>query len=196
MCKKFMKTNTSNGMKKQLLFFASKCLLFLCALIYSPTVFAAKDSVQGYLISILFFINRVVLPLLFGIALLFFLVNVARYFVIGGAEEESQQKAKLLALYGIGAFVFLVSIWGIVNMFTDGLNIDRNNALCPDYNARCREGGWFGSGGIFSGYIEFEFDMTIDGVGGSSGVGNGKVLDNANNDNLNPGFLNDFQKNN
>jgi hypothetical protein len=152
-------------MKKQLAFLCIKCFLFLFALVYSPTAFGAvagKDSVQGYLVSILLFINRVLLPFIFGIALLFFLVNTARYFIIGAADEENQQKAKLLALYGIGAFVFLVSIWGIVNMFTSSLNIDRENALCPDYVSNCREGGWFGGGGLFGGYVEFEFDMTIN----------------------------------
>lgn len=94
---------------------------------------AGKDSIQGYLILILQFINNVLLPILFSLALLFFLINVARYFIIKGANDADRAKARVLALYGIGAFVFLVSIWGIVNMFVSGLGIDNDRAMCPDY---------------------------------------------------------------
>lgn len=94
---------------------------------------ANKDSVQGYIVLILQFINWTLLPLLFSVALLFFLINAARYFIIGGDDDGSREKARRLALYGIGAFVFLVSIWGIVNMFVFGLGIGQEEAMCPDY---------------------------------------------------------------
>ena len=108
----------------------------------ATTVFAAsggKDSLQGYLILIMQFINYTLLPIIFSIALLFFLVNAARYFIIEGADSEGREKAKKLALYGIGAFVFLVSIWGIVNMLVNGLGIGNGDVLCPDYlNGNCQ----------------------------------------------------------
>lgn len=94
---------------------------------------AGKDSVQGYLVMIGLFINNTILPLIFTIALLFFLVNAARYFIFQGSDEGGQDKARRMALYGIGAFVFLVSIWGIVNMLVGGLGIQRSESLCPDY---------------------------------------------------------------
>lgn len=93
----------------------------------------SKDSVQGYIILILEFINFAVLPLLFSIALLFFLINAARYFIISAGEAAAREKARTLALYGIGAFVIMVSIWGIVNMFVYGLEIDGEGSICPDY---------------------------------------------------------------
>ncbi len=122
------------------------------ALLIFPTVTfaqqASKDSVQGYLVMIGLFINNTILPLIFTIALLFFLVNAARYFVFGGANEDGQDKARRMALYGIGAFVFLVSIWGIVNMLVSGLGIQRSESLCPDYlNNWCN---YSGRGGLDS----------------------------------------------
>lgn len=114
-------------------FVLGQTALFLIA---APGVFAAaasQDSVQGYILWILQFINFILLPLLFSIALLFFLINAARYFIFKGDSDSDREKARTLALYGIGAFVFLVSIWGLVNMFVSGLGIDSTEAICPDY---------------------------------------------------------------
>lgn len=94
---------------------------------------AGKDSIQGYLVLILEFINFTIIPLLFTFALLFFLVNATRYFIIEAGDSDGRDKAKRLALYGISAFVILVSIWGIVNMFVYGLGIDGSDSKCPDY---------------------------------------------------------------
>lgn len=94
---------------------------------------ANHDTVQGYIVSILQFINFILLPLLFSIALLFFLVNMARYFILKSDNDGEREKARMLALYGVGAFVILVSMWGIVNMFVSGLEIDDDRARCPDY---------------------------------------------------------------
>jgi hypothetical protein len=108
---------------------------------------AGKDSLQGYILLILQFINWVLIPFLFSLALLFFLINAARYFIIKGDNEGDREKARVLALYGIGAFVLLVSVWGIVNLFVFGLGIGRDEALCPDYMDN-----WCGSSSFREGY--------------------------------------------
>ena len=108
---------------------------------FAQSLEANKDSVQGYIVLVLQFINWTLLPLLFSIALLFFLINAARYFIIEGDNDGAREKARTLALYGIGAFVFLVSIWGIVNMFVFGLGIGQEESMCPDYLD-----DWCGSG--------------------------------------------------
>jgi succinate dehydrogenase/fumarate reductase cytochrome b subunit len=112
--------------------------MFLLYCIHAPLyVYAAptagKHSIQGYLGLAIIFINNVILPLLFSVALLFFLVNATRYFVLKSGESEGRETARRLALYAIGAFVFLVSLWGIVNMIVYGLGFDENQAPCPDY---------------------------------------------------------------
>lgn len=99
--------------------------------------YACHMDVQTFLNDILIFINERIVPLLLAVAFLVFIWNVARYFIIGGADEQNRQKAKRLALYGIGAFVFIVCIWGIVNLFVSGLGFDRQSFICPDYNLNC-----------------------------------------------------------
>ncbi len=98
------------------------------------------DGIAAYIIKIIAFINFAIIPLLFGIALLFFLINIVRYFIIDTSSADSREKAKRSALYGIAAFVFLVSIWGIVNLFVSGLEFDQQDSICPDYL-----GSWCGN---------------------------------------------------
>ena len=89
-------------------------------------------NIQAFLTSILTFLNSIILPFLITIAFLFFLINATRYFIIGGASEENQEKAKTLALWGIAAFVFILSLWGIVNLIVGGLDLT-NMPMTPDY---------------------------------------------------------------
>lgn len=90
-------------------------------------------SIQDYLVSITFFINDALLPVLFALALLFFVFNSFRFFILGHNESDAKEKAKQLAIYGIAAFVLLVSIWGIVNLIVYGLDISGDYPVTPDY---------------------------------------------------------------
>lgn len=106
------------------------------------------STFQNIIISFSYFLNNVLLPFLFALALLIFLVNVARYFIIGGGNQKNREKARLLAIYSIAAFVFLVSIWGIVNMFVSSLGFNNTTAMCPDYlGSWCNSRGSSGSSG-------------------------------------------------
>lgn len=119
------------GIKKSL----ASITLLLVAL---PThVVLAASSVQELIFDITKFIGKVLLPFLFSLALLFFLVNIARYFILKSAETSEREKARVYALYSIGAFVIILSIWGIVNLFTSAFDIDNAPPLCPDYNPDC-----------------------------------------------------------
>jgi succinate dehydrogenase/fumarate reductase cytochrome b subunit len=99
-------------------------------LLLVPTVsFAASGSLQTLLDGIGGFINEVLIPFILGIAFLIFLINAVRFFVIGGDNQESQENAKSLALYGIGAFALLLSFWGIVNVFANSLGLNEDNCI-------------------------------------------------------------------
>ena len=99
-------------------------------------------TIQDFLLDIGIFINYTLIPFLFALALLFFVFNVARYFIIGANDPKKREQARQLALYGILAFVFLVSLWGIVNLVSRGLGIDYDRSMCPDYMD-----GWCGDSG-------------------------------------------------
>lgn len=161
------------------------------SMVYSPIAFAAASDAQGYLRLGLLFINNVIIPLLFSIALLFFLVNAARYFIIGGGDSDSQAKAKLLALYGIGAFVFLVSIWGIVNMIVSGLGFDDTRARCPDYLGNWCESRGYGAGRSGNGiFFNATLDIQVNGQLPSNGTNNSFINNGNNPGNVNaPGYF-------
>ena len=91
-------------------------------------------SLQEYIIGITIFVNNVIIPFLFGLALLFFIWNAFRFFILGNKNGPDQENAKKLAFYGIGAFVFLVSLWGIINLLVSGLGFNNSNyPIEPDY---------------------------------------------------------------
>ena len=80
-------------------------------------------SLQGLITGIGGFLGAVVIPLLLGIAFLALVWNTVRFFIIGAANEESQQNAKTLAFYSVAAFVLILSFWGIVRMLGDGIGL-------------------------------------------------------------------------
>lgn len=90
-------------------------------------------NIQTFLTNILTFLNGTIMPFLIALAFVFFLWNAFRYFIVGGANEESQEKAKTLAMWGIAAFVFIVSLWGIVNLLVGGLGFGTNTPTTSDY---------------------------------------------------------------
>lgn len=110
-------------------------------LIIAPGIVAAQTgSAQTLIGAIGDFMNGVLIPLLLGIAFLFFVINGVRFFVIGGSSDEGQERAKNLALYGIATFVFILSFWGIVNVLGSGIGISGTDPctsnLYPDYFER------------------------------------------------------------
>jgi len=144
---------------------------------------ATNNSIQALLGNVSLFISEVLIPVLFSIAFLFFLVNMVKYFIIGGASEEDRAKGKKNVLYSLIAFVFLISIWSIVTLLVNGLGIEDNDAICPDYmqgacgddiNHASGTSGGFGAvtfpgagGGTTGGGTE----STGNGSGGSTGNG-------------------------
>ena len=95
--------------------------------------FAQVGSFQSMFGNIVTFIDRTLIPFLFGLAFLFFVINVFRYFILGGGNPDAQESAKSLATYGVAAFVFLIIFWGIVNMLVSSLGLDGTRSITSDY---------------------------------------------------------------
>lgn len=93
-------------------------------------------DLQAILTAIVTFISDSLIPFLMAIAFFFFIWNAVRYFIIGGANPDSQEKAKSLAIWGILGFVVIVSLWGIVNLFTSSFGFNNNDVPTPDYMER------------------------------------------------------------
>lgn len=107
----------------------SKYTLFII-ISFPNFVFAADGSLQLLLVGIGGFLNNIVIPFILAIAFIIFVINVVRFFIIGSANAEGQKNAQHLAIYGIGAFVFILSFWGLVNLLTDGVGVKLSGTPC------------------------------------------------------------------
>lgn len=106
--------------------------LLLIALFLLPTISHAQ-SLQVFITSTIKFLNTIIIPFLLGIGFLFFVINVIRYFVAGGSNEDDREKAKALAIYSVAAFVIIVTFWGIINMLASSTGLQGKNQPAQDY---------------------------------------------------------------
>lgn len=88
-------------------------------------------TLDVYLPSIVGFISSILVPLLFAVAFIVFIYGVFQYFIAGGANEEQREKGKQLVMWGIIAFVVMVSLWGLVNLIRNTLNFGENGNTPP-----------------------------------------------------------------
>ncbi|MDO8623872.1 MAG: pilin [bacterium] len=73
---------------------------------------------------IVFFINVVLVPLLMAVAFVVFLWGVFNYFIWNADSEDKRKEGKYFVMYGIVGFVIIISLWGLVNVGVDLLNLD------------------------------------------------------------------------
>jgi len=84
-------------------------------------VLAQTMNLQNLLANLIILVNNYIIPLLLGIAFIIFIWNAFRYFILTSNTTEGQENARYLALYGIAAFVLILSLWGIVNLVINGV---------------------------------------------------------------------------
>lgn len=98
----------------------------------TPLVTQAAD-LQTFIGNVLSFINDYIILFLLAAAFLFFIINVVRFFILGSTSDDGKEKAKALAIYGVGAFVLIVILWGIVNMLVSSLGFGGDTQPSQDY---------------------------------------------------------------
>lgn len=99
-----------------------KYILSSVTLLLVPMLVSAQfGPIDTFFINILDFINGILVPVIFALALLVFLYGMFKFFILGGSDETERNKGKQLVLWAIIGFVLMVSIWGIVNMIATGL---------------------------------------------------------------------------
>lgn len=71
------------------------------------------------------FVDFAIVPLLYALAFLFFLIGVVRF--LFSMEEEKRQEGKKFVVWALVGMVILFSVWGIVKLLlaalTDGAGI-------------------------------------------------------------------------
>ncbi len=65
--------------------------------------------------------DLVLIPLMYALAFIIFLIGIVRFFFIEG--EESRAKGKVFIMWGIVGFVVIFSVWGIVNVLLRTLSL-------------------------------------------------------------------------
>lgn len=111
-------------MKKSVVFSGVSVLALTPAL-----VMAQFGEVNTFFGKIIAFINDVLIPLIFAVALLMFIYGMFKYFIAGGADEGNREDGKQLMLYSILGFVLMVSIFGIVNLIANGLGFSKQQNI-------------------------------------------------------------------
>jgi len=91
--------------------------------------FAQFGGINTFITDIIAFINNVLIPLVFAIALLVFLYGVFDYFILGGGDEGKREEGRKLMLWAIIGFVVMVSIFGIVNLIANGLGFSADQDI-------------------------------------------------------------------
>lgn len=97
--------------------------VFILPLIVFPVAVSAQyfGEVDTFFTRISGFIDNILIPLIFTFALLVFLWGMFKYFILGGSSDDERAKGRKLIIWAIIGFVLMVSIWGIVNIISDGL---------------------------------------------------------------------------
>jgi len=76
-------------------------------------------------------INNVFVPVLFAVAFIVFLWGIAQAYIFSQGDETAVKKGHQLILWGLVAFVVMLSVWGLVNILSDTLGLGSD--FVPDY---------------------------------------------------------------
>lgn len=88
---------------------------------------------EGYKKSIVGIINTILVPVLMAIAFIVFLWGVYKYFIYGASNEGEKAEGRKFALWGVIGFVIILSLWGLVNIVKDTLNLNQAGSNVPAY---------------------------------------------------------------
>ncbi|MDR3548866.1 MAG: hypothetical protein P4M11_11475 [Candidatus Pacebacteria bacterium] len=111
-------------MKKKLAYIGTGFLLPLLAA--AQTINSLQSAGQW----VINFINTVLVPVIFAIAFIVFIIGVFQYFILSRGNEEAQGQARSLMLWGLIGFFVMVSVWGLVNILLGTFNL---NSAVPTY---------------------------------------------------------------
>ncbi len=108
--------------------------IFVILTAFTPTLVSAQERLSG---TKKFFeavrgIVATLIPIAFGLALMFFFWGIAKYIWSAGSSKE---EGKQIMLWGVIAVFVMSSIWGIVAFIGDSFGIDQEtNMNIPTIN--------------------------------------------------------------
>ena len=112
---------------RKALTFAGSQLLFLSPLV----AFAQEDlgPISTFFEKVFNLIDGTLIPLMFALAILVFFYGIFKYFILGGGDEGSRGEGRQLMLWGIIGFVVMVSLYGIIALVQQSLDINANETV-------------------------------------------------------------------
>jgi uncharacterized membrane protein YidH (DUF202 family) len=75
-------------------------------------------------------INSIVIPLIVGIAGVWFMIGVIKY-VTAGESEEGRKAGRNMMIWGIIALFVMISVWGLVNILVETFGLSGRNTIDP-----------------------------------------------------------------
>lgn len=83
-------------------------------------------------------INGVLVPVVFALAFIVFLYGIAKAYIFSAGEPEEVAKGHKLLMWGIIAFVVMLSLWGLVNVVAGtfglgGVSAPQTPSSIPSY---------------------------------------------------------------
>lgn len=88
--------------------------LLVLALFLLPSAAHAAPKNFAELVGVFLGIINLLVPFLFGLALVVFLWGITNAWILGGADEAKVTRGKQIALAGIIGLVVMSGVWGIV----------------------------------------------------------------------------------
>jgi hypothetical protein len=111
--------------------------VFSVLIISSPLLVNAQSigNVQNLFALFLNVLNLYVVPIIFALAFVMFLVGVYRYFIAGAADEEKVKTGRNFVLWSLVGFFLMFSVWGLINLLVGSLQLASNNEPgLPQFN--------------------------------------------------------------
>ena len=90
---------------------------------------AGNPKFQDLLCYVTKIINDSVIPLIFALAMVFFVWGVVKFFIINAGEEAKKSESKQYMIWGIVALAVMLSIWGLVAVL--GTTFNLNTTILP-----------------------------------------------------------------
>lgn len=107
--------------------------------IITPIIsFAALDGIKGLITSSIDIINLLI-PVVFGLAILFFFWGVAQ-FILHSDQEDAREDGKQRMLWGVVALFVIASIYGILGFIGDSIGIKPSSSLNTSGSGLCPSG--------------------------------------------------------
>ena len=66
--------------------------------------------------NLIYIINSILVPVVFALSFIVFLYGIARAYIFSGGDPEKVKDGHKMLMWGIIAFVVMISLWGIVNV--------------------------------------------------------------------------------